>query len=529
MRRRIFTRENLPKITLTFILLVFVYTILFYHKYTVNEGKRRGVIKWDVISYYGYLPATFIYGDVTLEFIGDGSFKNDNKFWYTKLDNGKRLIVTSMGLSYLYAPFFFAAHGLAPLVDQAQDGYSNIYQLMLVMSGLFYSILGLILLARFLRSHFDPVVTSVVVLVVGLGTNLYYYSTLEAAMPHSHNFFLVTLFMIMVVRWYRNPAWYNAVFTGVVFGLVVLVRPTNILLFFFLLLYGVKNLAGFGDRVRFYLQKWPLLLLMTAVFFIPWIPQFLYWKEMSGQFLFFSYGAKEASFDFARPHILQALFSFRKGWLIYTPVMLFALAGFPVLYRRARGWFYALTIYVVAMIYVLSSWWSWWYGGGFGLRAFIAMYPLLAFPMAMLLHELRSRTRKKTFVVVTAAMLILTLYQVFQTRQFVTQAIHYSGTTARSYFENFLKFRPTPASWKMLELPDYNLARLGIHVTYSTGRDVEAWRAMEKEEALDKIRREIKADPRVEKQIRRYAEDAEISPDSAMNHVLQRMYERKTQ
>ncbi len=153
------------------------------------------MIKYDVISYYSYLPATVIYGDVTLGFIGDGkfrkdrNFKNDNKFWYEKLENGNRLVVTSMGLSFLYAPFFFAAHWLAPVLGQAADGFSNIYQLMLIISGLFYALLGLILLKRLLLKYFDPVVTAIVLLAVGLGTNLFYYATKEAAMPHSYNFF----------------------------------------------------------------------------------------------------------------------------------------------------------------------------------------------------------------------------------------------------------------------------------------------------------------------------------------------------
>ena len=491
------------------------------------------MIKYDVISYYSYLPATVIYGDVTLGFIGDGkfrkdrNFKNDNKFWYEKLENGNRLVVTSMGLSFLYAPFFFAAHWLAPVLGQAADGFSNIYQLMLIISGLFYALLGLILLKRLLLKYFDPVVTAIVLLAVGLGTNLFYYATKEAAMPHSYNFFLITLFVTLVLRWYRKPSWQNGLVVGLLFGLIALVRPSNILLFLFLFLYGVTGWKSFTERVLFYLQRWYLVLIMLCGFFIPWIPQFLYWKAVTGHYLFFTYAEKGATFYFAHPHIFDSLFSFRKGWLIYTPVMVISLVGIFFMRTRAREWFLALVIYVMAMIYVQSSWWCWWFGGGFGLRPYISMYPLLAIPMAFLLGHLRKKKRQWAFGALTAVILILSAYQLFQIRQFSTKAIHYSGTTARSYFENFLRIRPTKASWEMLELPDFNLARLGIHVSYSTGDDKEVWRSMDKTEALDEIRAEIAADPKLQRQIGRYAERDSLAVDTAMNMVLERMYDRK--
>ena len=262
MLKRILASQNLPRISLFLFLGLSIGAIFFFQEWKRNENGQRGVIKYDVISYYSYLPATVIYGDVTLGFIGDGKFKNNNNFWYEKLENGKRLVVTSMGLSFMYAPFFFVAHWLAPVLGQPADGFSNIYQLMLTISGLFYAFLGLILLKRLLLKYFDPVVTAIVLIAIGLGTNLFYYATKEAAMPHSHNFFLITLFVTLVIRWYKNPVWQNSLFVGLVFGLITLVRPTNILLLLFLLLYGVSSWKSFADRVVFYLQRWYLVLIM---------------------------------------------------------------------------------------------------------------------------------------------------------------------------------------------------------------------------------------------------------------------------
>lgn len=528
MIRTLFSYQKLPRLSLIVIMITSLYTLGHFHPWTKNKDGNRGVIRWDVITYYSYLPATVIHGDVKLDFLDEGKIKNDNKFWPIDLDNGNRLIVTSMGLSFMYAPFFFIGHVLAPVFGQENDGFSNIYQFMLIVSGFFYAFMGLILLARFLRKHFDPAITAITVLAIGLGTNLYFYSTVEAAMPHSHNFFLVTVFMLLVIHWYRKPNWYNGISTGLLFGLIVLVRPTNILLFLFLFLYGVTSWKSLAERVIFYVSRWYLVVIMIFAFLLPWIPQFLYWKVITGHYMFFTYAEKGASFYFKHPHILESLFHFRKGWLLYTPVMVFALVGIPFLYKGARNWFIALIIYVPIMIYVQSSWWCWWFGGGFGLRSYISMYPLLAFPMAMLLKKLGSLRHRRYYFATISVMFLLVVFQVFQTRQFTTIAIHYSAATAKSYFENFLKTYPTGTSWKMLEVPDFNLARLGIYVSYPTSEDKETWKAMDRVRACDRIRDEISVDRKIMRQISRYAEREEIPLDSAMVMVVDRMYGEKT-
>ena len=57
-----------------------------------------------------------------------------------------------------------------------------------------------------------------------------------------------------------------------------------------------------------------------------WVPQMIYWKEMTGRWLYFSYGSDERFF-FGDPAIIKGLFSYRKGLFIYTPLLLFAFAG----------------------------------------------------------------------------------------------------------------------------------------------------------------------------------------------------------
>jgi hypothetical protein len=192
--------SRLLRLTILFIALFYLGIDVAYHSWTRHNPVERGVIHWDVISYYAYLPATFIYGDVTLGFLDDPpeGFVNDNKFWFYEMDTGKRLIITSMGMSFLYAPGFFVAHALAPWFGQARDGYSSIYQLFLVLGTWVYMILAFVILKNLLRRFFSVKITILTLLAIALGTNLFYYATHEAAMSHASSFFLIVLLLWLV-------------------------------------------------------------------------------------------------------------------------------------------------------------------------------------------------------------------------------------------------------------------------------------------------------------------------------------------
>ena len=98
----------------------------------------------------------------------------------------------------------------------------------------------------------------------------------------------------------------------------------------------------------------------------------------------------------------------------------------------------------------------------------------------------------------------------------------------KSYAENFLKTYPTGPSWKMLDLPDFQLARKGIYISYPTWEDKEAWKVMDRVDALEKIREELNGDRALSRQIKRYAKREEITLESAMQEVMDRIYGERT-
>ncbi|MBN1251053.1 MAG: hypothetical protein JXR51_07400 [Bacteroidales bacterium] len=430
-----------------------------HHNWADNEG----VIKWDIKSYYAYLPAAFIYHDISLNFINENPQKFNKWIWPINTPTRKKGIITSMGLSVLYAPFFAIAHTVALLNPQYQaDGYSLPYHYALAFSTFFYFILGLFVLRKILRQFYPEKIVAITLFFVGFGTNLLYYVTYEAAMSHGYNFVLIVLFLYFLIKWHKSHTVKHTVILGLLGGIISLIRPTNILILILIPLWEVYNLKSFKESIIDLLSKWKLILLMFFSFILVWIPQFIYWKYISGQFLYFSYGETGGKFFFLNPQLSDFLFSYKKGWYVYTPLMLFATIGIYFLYQQKKKYAVAIAFLLIIYVYILSSWWSWWFGGAFGQRSMVDLYGILALPFAAIMFSLLKR--KWIYKISVSLVVLFVFFNLFQTRQYKNGAIHYWWMTKEAYWETFLKINPTCKYLKIHLIPDYEKARQGIYI-----------------------------------------------------------------
>ena len=141
-----------------FVSLVIIISVIIslWHVYNIRSWKDPGrVIAWDVISYYAYLPATFIYHDITLKFIDQGTDYPEVLFWPNYTSDNQYVIKTSMGMSYVYAPFFFLAHATVGLTDHNPSGFSPHYKYFLVIGGIIFYLIGLIFLRKILIRYYN--------------------------------------------------------------------------------------------------------------------------------------------------------------------------------------------------------------------------------------------------------------------------------------------------------------------------------------------------------------------------------------
>jgi hypothetical protein len=396
-------------------LIVIWYWLL--NLYGLNLATRCP-LTYDVFGYYVYLPAIFDYHDLYhVKYIQDMVHHHPelSGLYYAgfTLDNGNLVIKYASGSAIMYSPFYFIGKICAAISGYPQDGLSRPYQVSMIFCGFFYAFAGLFVLRKVLLNFFSDVITAFVLVAVALATNYVEYSTFTSLLTHNILFFIYACILFITIRLYKNFSYKNSMLLGLLLGIAPLIRPTEIVAIFIPLLYGVENFHGLINKVRsirFHYKKVALIILiMGAAGSI----QLVYWKIVSGHFLVYSYG--DQSFDFTSPHFYYAMFSTTNGWLVYTPIMFFALIGIYFCFRQIKLLFWSILIYVLFHMYFTFSWQIWWYGGSFGLRPMIQSYPVLSIALGCFVNE---AFKKRYGIIVSGfALLFFIWLNIFQTYQ----------------------------------------------------------------------------------------------------------------
>jgi hypothetical protein len=447
------------KFNLQRIIAILVISVIFIHL-NQERFKTLNVIDHDIAHYYSYLPAFFYEKDLSLSFLKDTVHQQTEARYYlpNKTPGGQPVIKMSMGMALGYLPFFGVAHVYASLCGEAVNGFSAPYHFAVLCSSLFYFVIGLLFLYRVLKMYFTEKSTLIALCVLCFGTNVYFYLTIGAGMSHTFSFMLVAAFIYYTILWYKFQLLKQAICIGLLGGLLVLVRPVNILLFVFFFLYGLRSPEDLKARIILLYQNKSALIIIFVCSILLCLPQLLYWKQVSGQYFFNSYVGEH--FYFARPHVFDALLSFRKGWLVYTPLMFFSLLGFLFLRKKLAAFSFVIPVFFALYLYVVFSWWCWWYGGSFGQRVLIDIYPLLLIPLTAF-FEYTNALHKIKSACVYSIVVLLTLLNLFQTIQAKYNIIHYDSMTRENYFKVFFTISKQPDREKYLKHPDYEKALKG--------------------------------------------------------------------
>ncbi len=338
------------------------------HKWTKNR-----VIIHDVTGYYSYLPAFFIYGDMSMNYRSELPDNEPSEGIWVNFKEDITYLKAPIGVSYFFLPSFWISHQFAKHSDVYQaNGYSLPYQRGLAINTLIISILCLFICRRLLLFHFHDSASALAILLLVGGSNLYYYVAIEPAMAHPYGMFLVAAMLLVNHQFFLHFKTRDFLILAIVLGWMIAVRPTNAILAVYPLLYGLfsKHRPSLG---RFLREHKLAIVGFALLFFIPLLPQMIYWKAMLGKYVAYSYDNE--SFFFAKSHVVDGFFSYRKGLFLYTPVMLLAFAGF--LFMRTKiDLVKPLLVIIPVFSFVVFSWWCWWYGG-YSSRVLIETYPLL--------------------------------------------------------------------------------------------------------------------------------------------------------
>ncbi|MEM8528485.1 MAG: hypothetical protein AAGG68_27835 [Bacteroidota bacterium] len=414
-------------------LFFFLVGVFYYPKWT--QEKTEATISWDASGYYLYLPAFFIYEDVKqLAFMPEilEKYQPTPDFQQAyQHESGNKVMKYSIGQAIQFSPFFLIAHLVA--INHSTypaDGFSYPYQLAIGLGGLLICFIGLFFLSKILLYYFEDRTAALTLLIIALITNYLEYGSITTAMTHNNLFTIYTILVWLSIHFYKKPTFARAAGIGICIGLAALTRPTEIIACLIPIFWGMKNWRLLGERLQFFLSHWKKLVVAAMLTAAIGMIQLFYWKYATGEWIVYSY--EDQGFSWLRPHFINGIFSFRAGWLVYTPVMSFALLGFYFLYRKVRPIFWASFLFSAVFIYITFAWDIWWYGGSLGQRAMVQAYPILALPLAAFVDWIwQKRIWKYLFFTI---LLLFAYYNLWMTHQAHKGGLLRPGDMTRAYF-----------------------------------------------------------------------------------------------
>ncbi|MEZ4943229.1 MAG: hypothetical protein R3D58_20305 [Saprospiraceae bacterium] len=447
--------------------VILLAAFLYYPKW--KQPYTEATISWDVSGYYLYLPAVFIYGDLKELAFADSML---TKYGYgsevgaIRHPGGNRVIKYSSGQALQFLPWFLLGHLGARVFGYPPDGFSPPYQFAISMGSLLLALLGLWLLRNILLRYFPDRVVAVVLLLIALGTNYFEYSAFHGALTHNWLFTLYSLLLYCTIRFYEKPGWLFAATIGLLVGWAALTRPTDIVSALIPLAWGLNSRAALRERLRLWRLHLPKLALAVALAIAVGFIQLAYWKYVSGDWLVYSY--QDQGFSWLRPHVLNGLFSYRAGWLVYSPVMVFAVLGFLPLAKQHHALVRPVLVFCLLYAYITFAWDIWWYGGSIGQRALIQSYPIWAFPLAAFVEWLFRQ--KRVYGVAGAGLAILFVaYNFWLTHQAHHGGLFKAGEMTKAYFWKILgKLEVEDDAVKLLDTKrEFTGTRAHVRLLYS--------------------------------------------------------------
>ncbi len=432
-----------------------VIAIILWSAIAVTSWKQLGgsLFAWDAFGYHLYLPASFIHQDLLLkdlDWVEEARSKwaaSSTVYQLSHFPDGSRVIRYPMGMAVLWTPWFAIGHVVAVLTGFEQDGYSMPYQRSVHAGILCYILLGLLALRKVLLSRFSELITGATLFLVVVGTNLLDQSINAISMPHVVLFALYSGILYFTLKWSDTRLVRHAASLAVLMGLATLVRPTEAVCVLIPLLW-----INGGEHGSMWARAWRLRrqwLMIAAIMFLIGLPQFAYWYAATGRAIIDSYNNPGEGLDLLSPHTGVFLFSFRKGWYIYTPMMLLATLGIFHLRKNWAQAFIPVLAYFLVNLYLASSWSNWWYADSFGSRAMVGSYAVMALPLAALLRTAVSwrSISKVFFILMLCALVVLNL---FQHLQYMRGIIHTSRMTERAYWAGFGQIEPVAGMAELL-------------------------------------------------------------------------------
>ncbi len=383
------------------------------------------VIGADGCGYYDYLPSCFIHHDLirkdlksdidSLKFerinnVGGGAYSNYGSHIVNKYP---------VGTALLQMPFFFIARVFATADNSYSDGFQKQYQKAIQIATFFYLFCGLLFLRKLL--HLYDIKAYIIIFcqsMIALATSVMAYSSYDASFSHIYSFFSITAFLYLSRLYFKTNRNSSFILMCALLGLAIIIRNINILIVLFLP-FIARDYMNFIYGIRSLMKSYNKTILGLFVFGVIIFIQILVWYLQTGDFFIYSYQGE--SFDFSNPHFLKILFSYRKGLYVYTPIIFLAsLSVFFLLKNKRYFEFFSWVGFFSILTYILSSWWSWYYGCSYGQRVYIDYYAIFFIPFAIFLNEVKF---SKFVMIISLPFIPISIIQTYQYKNYILHMI----------------------------------------------------------------------------------------------------------
>lgn len=409
------------KIEYIFIALLFgLLLFLTFNRHSKSTYKDYHSVIWgDKAGYYVYLPALFIHNFSAGSFPDSIEFKTGQGF-SLDVQSGKVFTKYTYGLALLQSPFFLLAHLFSPLLNQPEDGFSPVYHWSIMVASVFYTVMGLIFFNLFLKNYFSSPVRFLLLFALLAATNFYYYAIDEVGMSHVYSFFLFSVFLFFVTEIKNGPLTFRMVsFLSIVSALIILTRPTNVFFVVFCFFLEEKTVSSTVEGIKSFLFSYKRLLAVLLGYGLIFLPQMLYWYYLTGSPFFYSYTGESFS-HWNSPKLLEIWFSTLNGLFIYSPLVLFILPGFYLMFKNKPFLGVGIICLFILISYVFASWWSWNFGCAFGNRCFVEYYAVLFLPIGYFFQKIISPGTASRKILLLLIILVFSFFNLNAT-------YHYDG------------------------------------------------------------------------------------------------------
>lgn len=396
---------------------------------------RQGVVNSDGRGYYYFLPA-LIQGDPDYQLTRKQEEKaigKPSQLYILPTENGRSVNKCYPGVALLQAPSFLLATGVDSISGKSFNGYSDTHLYFFFWTNVFFLFVSICLLRSNLRKYFGVErYTWIVALLTVFATNIAYQAFFYPGLSHQYTFFLVNLWMYFFLEWKANGKRRSLAWFAVISGLMVLVRPTNLLFFLFIpFLAGnwPKLRALFTDLFQLRNGKLPVAvgLFCSVVAVLPVVTYL-----QTGYFFYWSYQGE--GFIFNGAHFLDTWISYRTGILVHTPLVVIGVIGLILMWRKERFAVSAVVLALLFVTFILSSWWCWDYQLFFGHRGFTEFQVITAFLLMYFVISVKNR------ILVVCSFLIPVIYMSIRTYQKITDLYSVQKFTAVTYWKSLFDF-----------------------------------------------------------------------------------------